>query len=212
MNKETLQGVAILLKSVLLNFFNFRIKLFTMNYLRLGNWVSLIASLVILLGLALLEYEGIKYAFSTMFLLIATAVWILAIPSYIFYHKASLDKAWLMDLFAIPAIIITFLGLVYMYVGEFLGIELILAGYSLEPIAGIAIYLTTKKLNFLYSSLFFWGAIAFTAGLPLYLLNLGIIAIIGDIVKMMGIVGLLYDVKIMQFPKINMRIKSGKPS
>ncbi|MEW9492282.1 MAG: hypothetical protein TQ35_0008805, partial [Candidatus Aramenus sulfurataquae] len=56
---------------------------------------------------------------------------------------------------------------------------------------GIPIYLTAKKLLPLYTYLFFWGAVAFTAGLPLYLVNLGILAIVGDVVKIAGLVGLL---------------------
>lgn len=162
-----------------------------MNYLKLGNIISLIASLVILLALVLLEYKGIDYAYSLTFQEIIWAIWILAIPSFISYHKASLDRSWLMDYFAIPAILITFAGLIFLYLGKFLGIELILLGYALEPIAGISIYLTTKKMNLVYASLFFWGAVVFTAALPLYLYALGIISIIGDIVKMGGIVGLL---------------------
>jgi hypothetical protein len=167
------------------------------SYLRRGNIVSLIASLIILAGLVLLDLNGITYALSLPFLVIMWIVWFLAIPSFLSYHKSELEKPKLMDYFAIPAIIITFLGLVLASLGNFLGIEIILAGYTLEPIAGISIYLTTKKFNYGYSSLFFWGAVIFTAGLPLYLVNLGIVAILGDVVKMVGIVGLLMNANLL---------------
>lgn len=161
------------------------------NYLKLGNLVSLIASAIILLALILLLYKGLSYVFSLTFQTLAFLIWILAIPSFILYHKASLDKGWILDTFAIPAIIITFVGLTLLIYGEFLGIEVILLGYTLEPIAGISIYLTTRRMNFFYSSLFFWGAVIFTVGLPLYLYNLGIISAIGDVIKTVGIIGLL---------------------
>lgn len=93
-----------------------------------------------------------------------------------------------MDYFALSAIIIAFFGLILASLDNFTGVEIILIGYTLEPVAGISIYLTTKKIKVTYS---FWGAVVFTAGLPLYLVNLGIISIIGDIIKMIGIVGLL---------------------
>jgi len=156
-----------------------------------GNVISLIASVIILIGLILLDLRGLTYALSLPFILIMWIVWILALPSLYSYHKSKLDKPKIMDYFALSAIIITFFGLILAYLGNFTGIEIILIGYTLEPVAGISIYLTTKKINLTYSSLFFWGAVVFTAGLPLYLVNLGIISIIGDIIKMIGIVGLL---------------------
>jgi len=161
------------------------------DYLKRGNIVSLIASLIILSGLTILEFNGINYALSITFITIMWIVWLLAIPSFISYRNAKLEKPKLMDYFAVMAIIITLVGLVLSSMGEFLGIEIILIGYSLEPIAGISIYLTANKISYLFSSLFFWGAVVFTAGLPLYLVDLGIISIIGDIVKMIGITGLL---------------------
>lgn len=115
-------------------------------------------------------------------------MWILALPSLYSRHKSKLDKPKIMDYFALSAIIIAFFGLILASLDNFTGIEIILIGYTLEPVAGISIYLTTKKIKVTYS---FWGAVVFTAGLPLYLVNLGIISIIGDIIKMIGIVGLL---------------------
>ncbi|BDC17311.1 hypothetical protein [Acidianus sp. HS-5] len=162
------------------------------KYLKQGNYVSLIASLIILAGLVMLEVKGINYALSLPFITLMWIVWFLAIPSFLSYHLAKLEKSWIMDYFAISAIIITFVGLMLATsLKEFLGIEMILVGYTLEPVAGISIYLSTMKVNRVYSSLFFWGAVVFTAGLPLYLFNFGYISVIGDVVKMVGIVGLL---------------------
>ena len=167
------------------------------SYLRMGNVISLIASLIILVGLIILDIKGVGYALSTPFLAIMWVVWLLAIPSFISYHKSQLEKPFLMDYFAVSAIVITFLGLVLASLGEFLGIEVILVGYTLEPIAGVSIYLTTKKFSYVNSSLFFWGAVVFTAGLPLYLLDLGVVSIIGDVIKMVGIVGLLMNARLV---------------
>ena len=167
------------------------------TYLKRGNIISLVASLIILAGLVLLDLKGISYALSPQFLAIMWVVWFLAIPSFMSYHKSDLEKPKFMDYFAIPAIIITFFGLILASLGDFLGIEVILLGYTLEPVAGISIYLTTKKFSYVNSSLFFWGAVVFTAGLPLYLANLGIVSIAGDIVKMVGIVGLLMNSRLM---------------
>ncbi len=72
------------------------------------------------------------------------------------------------------------MGLADLSLGKLYGVDLMLLGYTFEPVAGIPIYLTAKKLLPLYTSLFFWGAVVFTAGLPLYLVNLRILAIAGD--------------------------------
>ncbi|ARM75225.1 hypothetical protein [Acidianus manzaensis] len=162
-----------------------------MNFLKVGNFVSLVASLIILSALILLYINGINYAYSTVFQLIIWIIWILAIPSFLSYHKANLNKSFLMNYCAILAIVITFFGLIFLHLGEFTGIEIIFLGYILEPIAGISIFLTVWKISYIYDLMFFLGAIVFTAGLPLFLFNLGIISIIGDIVKMIGIIGLL---------------------
>ncbi|QXJ29285.1 Uncharacterized protein J5U23_02154 [Saccharolobus shibatae B12] len=168
-----------------------------------GNVISLIASLIILYGLILLLENGIYFALSKIFLILMTLVWILAIPSYLSYRRSGLKKQWILNYFAILAIIITFIGMIIAYTGNFLGIEIIVLGYIFEPIAGISIYLTTLGFSKIYSSLFFWGAVVFTIGLPLYLSNLGIVAVIGDIVKMIGIVGLMAIAKKTYLAKPN---------
>ncbi|BCS93277.1 hypothetical protein [Metallosphaera javensis (ex Sakai et al. 2022)] len=161
------------------------------KYLFQGNVISLIASLVILYGLALLEIHGISYALSEPFLAIMAVVWVMAIPSYMSYRMSKLEKPWIMDYMAVSAMVITLVGLVLAFEHLFLGVEIILAGYTLEPIAGISIYITANKISRLYSSLFFWGAVIFTAGLPLFLFNAGMVSIVGDVIKMAGIVMLL---------------------
>ncbi|WP_236750662.1 hypothetical protein [Acidianus sp. HS-5] len=160
-----------------------------------GNIVSMIASIFILSLLVLLDIYGINYAFSTVSKIIMWIIWILAIPSYLSYKSSLLEKRNILEFLAPIAIIITFIGLIFLSLGEFLGIELIVLGYIFEPIAGISIFLTLRKVNLLFSSLFFYGAIIFTAGLPLFLINLGIIAIIGDLIKMSGLVYFIYKFK-----------------
>ncbi|AAK42001.1 hypothetical protein SULI_13325 [Saccharolobus solfataricus] len=161
------------------------------RFLLQGNVISFIASIIILYGLILLLENGIYFALSKTFLILITFVWILAIPSYLSYRRSGLRKQWILNYFAIPAIVITLIGMILAYMGNFLGIEVIVLGYIFEPIAGISIYLNTLSFSKIYSSLFFWGALLFTIGLPLYLTNLGIVAVIGDVIKIVGIVGLI---------------------
>ncbi|MEW9492382.1 MAG: hypothetical protein TQ35_0009335 [Candidatus Aramenus sulfurataquae] len=156
-----------------------------------GNLVSFVASLVILSELILLERLGLSFISSPLSLAILWAIWAMAIPSVLSYHRARLEKNWMLDAFGALAVAIAGVGLAILSLGKMYGVELILLGYAFEPVAGIPIYLTAKKLLPLYTSLFFWGAVAFTAGLPLYLVNLGILAIAGDVVKIAGLVGLL---------------------
>ncbi len=160
-----------------------------------GNSVSMVASIFILSLLILLDINGINYAFSMTSQIIMWIIWVLAIPSYLSYRSSLLEKRKILEYLAPIAIIITLVGLIFLTLGKFLGIELIVLGYIFEPIAGISIFLTLKKVNLLFSSLFFYGAIIFTAGLPLFLVNLGIVAIIGDLIKMTGLVYFIYKFK-----------------
>ncbi|WP_240931316.1 hypothetical protein [Acidianus sulfidivorans] len=153
--------------------------------------ISIIASLVILLELTLLYIKGLSFFFSIESVVILWIIWIMAIPSVLSYHKAKLEKQKMLDILGSLAVIIAGIGLVFVTMDKFIGLELILLGYTFEPLAGIPIFLAIKNVKFLWASLFFWGAVIFTAGLPLYLFNLGIIAILGDIVKMIGLFGLL---------------------
>ncbi|AOL17195.1 hypothetical protein BFU36_11300 [Sulfolobus sp. A20] len=162
------------------------------QYLFKGNLISLIASAFILAELILLLVYGLSYIFTNVSKVLLWIILIMAFPSYITYYKAELKKGMILKLAGIIAIIIALIGMLFVQINDFLGVGLILIGYLFEPIAGISIFITLNTFNKLYSALFFYGALVFTLGLPLYLINLGIIAIIGDIVKM---VGLYYLVK-----------------
>ncbi len=162
------------------------------KYLFQGNVVSLVASLVILLELVLLDVNGLDFIFSIPSVIILWVIWGMAIPSVLSYHRVKLERQRMLDFFGTVAVVIAGVGLVLLSLGKFLGVELILLGYFFEPIAGIPIFLTARKVQPNYSSLFFWGAVVFTAGLPLYLFALGPVAIAGDVVKMVGLVGLLF--------------------
>ncbi|MQL56495.1 hypothetical protein GFB69_12540 [Acidianus ambivalens] len=75
------------------------------RFLKQGNYVSLIASLIILFGLIYLEIEGISYALSSTFLILMWIVWLLALSS--FTEKgvkgaeslASLRRGWIAPLY-----------------------------------------------------------------------------------------------------------------
>ncbi len=160
----------------------------------MGNLVSIIAGFLILAVLLQIAIFGIKSVFYQSILAQFWIIWILSIPAFYFYYKSSLLKKYFMDYSAPIAIAITFIGIILASYQIFLGIELILIGYIFEPIAGISIYLTVKKFS-LASNLFFWGAVVYTIGLPLYLYNISEIAILGDIVKIIGLLLLSQKIK-----------------
>ena len=165
-----------------------------MSYLKLGNLTSIIAGLLILALLVQLGLYTISFAFTPLGLLQMTVIWILSIPAFYFYHKAELKKKYLMDYLAPIAIVITFAGLILAFYHEFLGLELILLGYTFEPLAGISIFLAVKKF-LISSNLFFWGAVIYTVGLPFYIFNISEIAVIGDAIKLVGLFMLAVKMK-----------------
>ena len=158
-----------------------------MDYLKLGNLVSIIAGFLILALLVQLGLYTISFAFTPLGLLQMSIIWALSIPAFYFYHKAELKRKYFMDYLAPTAIAITFVGLVFAFLHQFLGLGLILLGYIFEPLAGISIFLTLKKF-FISSNLFFWGAVIYTVGLPFYIFNISEIAIIGDVIKLVGLI------------------------
>ncbi len=158
-----------------------------MKPLILGSIVSLIAAFFILSILLLLGVYGIDFAFNGLVKGLMWIVWALAFPAYFAYRRSSLKAPYLMNYLPPIAISITFIGLVLLTVGEFLGLELIVLGYILEPISGISLYLTIKEVQRSSAYLFFYGAVIYTVGLPFYLVNVPEIAIIGDVIKILGI-------------------------
>ncbi|EWG06458.1 MAG: hypothetical protein ASUL_09509 [Candidatus Aramenus sulfurataquae] len=48
-------------------------------------------------------------------------------------------------------------------------------------------YLTIKDIQKVSAHLFFYGAVIYTIGLPFYLINIPMIAIIGDLIKIVGL-------------------------
>ena len=81
-----------------------------------------------------------------------------------------------------------------------MGLEIIVLGYILEPIAGISLFLTMKTYNAISAYLFFIGAIGYTVGLPLYLIKFPYLAILGDVVKLGG---LAYFVEVRKYEASN---------
>ncbi len=165
-----------------------------MRPLILGNIVSLIAAFFILSILILLGVYGLNFAFNDAVKILMWIVWILAFPAYIEYRRSSLKAPYLINYLPPIAILITFVGLILLMEGKFLGLETIVLGYILEPISGISIYLNIKNIQKVSAYLFFYGAVIYTIGLPFYLINIPVIAIIGDLIK---IVGLTYFITFM---------------
>ncbi|NON61579.1 hypothetical protein [Acidianus sp. RZ1] len=152
-----------------------------------GNVISLVASVFILAELIVLLDYGLNYIFSLTSKVLLWIIFIMAIPYLLTYSRSKLRKDYLMRYPGSIAVILGFIGLILVTINLFQGIYILLIGYAFEPIAGISIFLTLNAANKLYSALFFYGAVIFALGLPLYLYDLGIIAIIGDIVKIIGL-------------------------
>ncbi len=71
-----------------------------------GDLVSFVASLVILGELVLLERLGLSFISSPLSLAILWAIWAMTIPSVLSYHKARLEKNWMLDAFGVLAVVI----------------------------------------------------------------------------------------------------------
>ncbi|MFP3303764.1 MAG: hypothetical protein RXO25_08005, partial [Caldivirga sp.] len=95
-------------------------------------------------------------------------LWLMGIVAYVFYASARLRVRVLMVYAAPAALAITLIGLVLLTIHSFLGAELIVLGYFLEPIAGVSLYLTLLgiegRLIKAATHVFFWGAVVFTVG------------------------------------------------
>ncbi|BFH72837.1 hypothetical protein SJAV_07810 [Sulfurisphaera javensis] len=158
-----------------------------MEYFRFGNLTSIVAGFLILAVLIQIAFFGLKSVFTLPILAQFWIIWILSIPAFLFYHKSPLRRKFFMNYMAPLAIGITLIGLILASFHYFLGLELIVLGYIFEPVAGISIYLTVNKI-LLASNLFFWGAVIYTIGLPLYLFNISEVAILGDVIKIIGLI------------------------
>ena len=159
----------------------------------LGNIISLVAGVFILIVLILLASSGIIFVFNVTTEALMWIIWGSAILAYMEYSTCNLKAEILMKVFPPMAIIITFIGLIFILQGKFLGLELIVLGYILEPTAGISLFLTIKEYSPVSAYLFFLGAVVYTLGLPLYLVSFPYLAIMGDVVKILGLVNFIFN-------------------
>ena len=160
--------------------------------LKKGIYTSVVAAVMILALLVQLEVFGIGYAFSLLAKLQMLAIWLLAIPATFFYWKSDLSAKGLFRIASTLAVVITLVGLILLFAGSFAGIELIVLGYIFEPIAGTSIFLSLSRT--LWSYMFIVGAWTYTLGLPLYLYDFGYVSIVGDFMKLVGLVKLLSEI------------------
>lgn len=155
-----------------------------------GNIVSIIAAVAIFTILLELDFYGVSFGLTVAGAVQFFLVWLLAIPAVEFYGRSAISRKRLFWVSSILAMAITLPGIPLAAEGNFLGLGLIVAGYTFEPIAGIPLYIAVKKYG-LSSHLFFWGAVVYTVGLPLYLFNLPYVALLGDLVKTVGLLWLV---------------------
>jgi len=156
-----------------------------------GLKVSVVAAVLIMALLVQLQLFGVRYAYSLPGLIQMFVIWLLSLPATHFYIKSNLDKALILKVAAPLAVAVTAVGLLYTALtGELQGLELIVLGYLFEPIAGISIFLTLREFS-PESYMFIVGAFAYTLGLPLYFFDFGYLAMIGDAVKLSGLLILI---------------------
>ena len=165
------------------------------GYVKLGNVVSVAAAVLILVVLFGVALMGLQAIFAQWALAIMWVLWLMGIVAYVFYASARLRVRALMVYAAPAALAITLIGLVLLTIHSFLGAELIVLGYFLEPIAGVSLYLTLLgiegRLIKAATHVFFWGAVVFTVGLPIILVKDPYISIMGDLIKLIGLVILI---------------------
>lgn len=160
-------------------------------YLQLGNSISLAAAILILAVLAELVLNGLKAIYLPWVLSVMWILWIMGIAAYVSYVSAELRVRQLM-VYTVPlALAITLVGLILLTEHKFLGAELVVLGYFLEPIAGVSLYLRLLSINGPAAHAFFWGAFLFTVGLPLILIKDAYVSLIGDLIKMMSLMLLI---------------------
>ncbi|MEM0092300.1 MAG: hypothetical protein QXR34_10525 [Saccharolobus sp.] len=158
------------------------------TYMRKGNLTSIIAAFTILAELIYLGALGLKAIFSPFSLSLVTIIYFQGIIAFIFYHFSLRSKFFLIDV--LIGLIIEFVSIYFLFLHSFVGVILLLIGYISEPIAGILLFKYFYELHKTYALMFFLGAIIFTAGLPFYVINLPYVAIIGDLVKVFGLIQL----------------------
>ncbi|ABW01564.1 hypothetical protein [Caldivirga maquilingensis] len=163
----------------------------SVRYLRLGNTISLIAGVLILLVLLGIMIHGIQAVFYLWVLVVMWMLWVMGIAAYVSYVLAALKIRQLMKYAGVLALIVTLMGLILLTEHKMLGAELIVLGYFLEPIAGVSLYLRLLDFNKPAAHVFFWGAVIFTVGLPLILIKNTYISLIGDLIKTIGLIILI---------------------
>jgi len=160
----------------------------TNSFLKSGNLVSMLAAFTIIAELLYLAIFGLNSVYSIVSLTLISLIFMQGIVAFIFYYTALKSILMLID---VPiGLLIEAMAIYFLFLHKFLGLELILIGYISEPIAGTVLFKYFYKINRIYSLMFFIGAIVFTLGLPLYVVNVPYVAIIGDIVKIFGLLKL----------------------
>jgi len=159
----------------------------------LGCYISAVAATLILAELAYLAINGIESISSVISTSILWILFLLAIGAYIAYTNSEIERAWLIKYSVPPGLAIVFIGLILLSLGDFRGAWIVLLGYLVEPIAGVAVMLRALRISRLWGLSIYIGSIAYLAGLPLYIYSQPLIAIIGDIIKLAGFLGILMN-------------------
>ncbi|HLI46882.1 MAG TPA: hypothetical protein VKU94_06800 [Geobacterales bacterium] len=173
-----------------------------------GTLISTFAALLIFFVLLYLVFNGISSVTNLIPLSLMYILFILAIWAYIEYRKLPMPHKRIFNL-AIPSgLAIVFAGLILLSLNRFEGAYLIVIGYLSEPIGGIAPFsyymMFDRKLGAFTYTL---GAI-YVLALPLFIINLGLISLVADGLKLIGFVQLYRVVSNSKFDIEGLRIKT----
>ncbi|MEM1610838.1 MAG: hypothetical protein QXQ57_04240 [Sulfolobales archaeon] len=157
----------------------------------LGCYISAVAATLILAELIYLAINRVEAIASQVSIYILWILLALAIGAYIAYAESGIERAWLIKYPVPPGLAIVFTGLILLSLGDFRGAWLLLLGYLVEPIAGVAVMLRATRISRLWGLSIYIGSIVYLAGLPLYLYSQPAIAMLGDIVKLAGFIGII---------------------
>lgn len=177
-----------------------------MNPIERGTMISTIAAVLILLTLILINYSGIESITKPEILILLYALFFLAIIAFKEYNKLEMPFYRIFKISISIGLSIVFIGLLLLSFNIFEGAYLIVLGYFSEPIGGIAPFSIYMKINNALGKLTYISGAIYVFSLPLLILNLGIIPIIANSIKLAGFLALTYQISNQEL-KIRLLIK-----
>jgi len=167
------------------------------KYIKAGVIITIIAGFLINFVLFLIYINGITILTDLPIISLLILIYMLGISSYFIHLKVQMRCKNLFK-YSIPlGLIIVFIGLILLVKGDFNGAYLIIIGYLIEPIGGIAVFMEYSTIDRLISFIMFFSVSFFIITLPLVLFQLTIIPIMFNSLKILSFLVILFKVKKM---------------